>query len=141
MYSRGDRRICEVVVKYAHLRFKGNKDLMSFTSKIIPECASGGRAKPSAGDKRKSLESGSSSTKRERAELARLQAVMETESSKKMAAAMQVQAEALAKEAVNATLNTLLQHIGAYPIDHPVRKEMDCQVSELLGMAPKDCYT
>ena len=64
-----------------------------------------------------------------------------SESSKKMAAAMQVQAEALAKEAVNATLNTLLQHIGAYPIDHPVRKEMDRQVSELLGMAPKDCYT
>ena len=87
------------------------------------------------------MESGSSSTKRERAELARLQAVMETESSKKMAAAMAVQADALAKEAVNATLNTLLQHIGAYPIDHPVRKEMDRQVSELLGMAPKDCYT
>ena len=66
---------------------------------------------------------------------------METESSKKMAAAMAVQADALAKEAVNATLNTLLQHIGAYPIDHPVRKEMDRQVGELLGMAPKDCYT
>jgi len=114
---------------------------MSFTSKIIPECTSGGRAKPSVGDKRKSFESGTGPTKRERAELARLQAVMENDSSKKMAAALQVQADALVKEAVAAQLNTLLQNIGAYPADHPVRKEMDCQVGELLGMAPKHCYT
>ena len=59
---------------------------------------------------------------------------METESSKKMAAALQLQADALVKEAVAAQLNTLLQNIGASPADHPVRKEMDRQVGELLGI-------
>ena len=106
---------------------------MSFTSKIIPECTSGGRAKPSVGDKRKSFESGTGPTKRERAELARLQAVMENDSSKKMAAALQVQADALVKEAVAAQLNTLLQNIGAYPTDHPVRKEKTARLASYLA--------
>ena len=135
-----------MIVKYCHLRFKGDEDLLSFTSTLIPDPDAGGgpAAKPGAAEKRKSIDTdGSGPNKRERAELARLQAVMETESSKKMAAALQLQADALVKEAVAAQLNTLLQNIGAYPADHPVRKEMDRQVGELLGIMSVDfkCYT
>ena len=95
----------EVIVKYCHLRFKGDEDLLSFTSTLIPDPDAGGgpAAKPGAAEKRKSIDTdGSGPNKRERAELARLQAVMETESPKKMAAALQLQADALVKEAVAA---------------------------------------